>query len=57
MQFLFPGYVSGNDGLVIVPLLSSKTPPQASIRIKLYYFIIQYYVEMVMLNATLKNYF
>jgi len=40
MQFLFPGYVSGNDGLVIVPLLSSKTPPQASIKIKLYYFII-----------------
>jgi len=30
MQLLFPGYRSGNEGLVIVPLVASIIPPQAS---------------------------
>lgn len=30
IQLLFPGYKSGNEGLVIVPLVASIIPPQAS---------------------------
>lgn len=31
IQLLFPGYRSGNEGLVIVPLVASMMPPQASV--------------------------
>lgn len=30
MQFLLGGYKSGNEGLIIVPFVTSMTPPQAS---------------------------
>lgn len=45
-QFLFPGYASGNDGLVMVPLLSSKNPPHASVKKNIEY----YYLDWNYLN-------
>jgi len=44
MQLLFPGYRSGNEGLVIVPFVASIIPPQASGNGENTLFLYYYYV-------------